>query len=171
MLGRDICDLLLSPEMPTPIQRFWRFVKPQPNGCWLWCGAITSSGYGSIRVNGASVSAHVFSYVTFIGAIPHADLKVCHTCDNKRCVCPSHFYLGTHSENIKDAYKTGVRRKCKAPVRLTSEIADKVRTMEGTQAEIARAFGVSEPLVRAIKSGKVWDREKYKEQRPQEVPF
>ena len=52
--------------MKTVDQRFDEKWTPEPNtGCWLWCGAITSAGYGSFWAEAEkSISAHRFSYET-----------------------------------------------------------------------------------------------------------
>ena len=59
--------------------------------------------YPHILVNRRSISAHRFSYEMFYGAVPN-DLLVLHKCDNVKCVRPDHLFLGTHQDNICDAY-------------------------------------------------------------------
>ena len=94
----------------TPQERFWKKVV-KTEGCWEWIGAVTSTGYGVFQKGRRGEmlhKAHRFSYEFHFGAIPENRL-VLHTCDNKRCVCPSHLEIGDHSKNIKDAWDRGRR--------------------------------------------------------------
>ena len=69
--------------------RYWKL----KNGCWEWQGARTTSGYGQLWVNGKLQVAHRVSW--FLKHQP---------CDVKRCVNPDHLFLGTQSDNMRDAF-------------------------------------------------------------------
>src|SRR5687768_11337382 len=74
--------------------RFWARVtkSPEPDGCWLWSGAIfTATGYGSVTVNSRPASAHRIAWTLTHGAIP-GGLNVLHRCDNPPCVRPDHLF-------------------------------------------------------------------------------
>ena len=81
--------------------KFWARVY-KTNTCWFWIGA-TNGAYGMTPWN---VSAHRYSWEMFYGPIP-ATLFVLHTCDIKKCVNPSHLFLGTQKDNMQDAAKKG----------------------------------------------------------------
>lgn len=73
------------------------------NGCWLWTGS-KGGPYGKIRFNMKTLSAHKSSYQEFIGSVPPGRW-VCHTCDVPSCFNPDHLFLGSPSDNRKDAVK------------------------------------------------------------------
>lgn len=91
----------------SPVARFENMIQ-KSDGCW----EVKSSRYGKITVgtrpNMKTVSAHRFSYELYVGPIP-AGLLVCHHCDNPKCVRPDHLFLGTDSDNMRDAQNKGRR--------------------------------------------------------------
>ncbi len=84
----------------NPIDRFWARVKKTPN-CWLWTGAKNSKGYGDIMVDKKHIKAHRYSYILHKGNIP-INKCVCHSCDTPLCVNPSHLWVGSNAENVRD---------------------------------------------------------------------
>ena len=75
-------------------------------GCWLWRGAITSTGYGHMKVGEHYEKAHRIAWRFAYGVIPDG-LQVCHRCDNPPCVNPDHLFLGTQVDNLRDCYRKG----------------------------------------------------------------
>jgi len=80
------------------------------NDCWEWKGTYSSSGYGHLSQGNYRTKAKTnrVAYMLFRGPIPLNPgqttkvLMVCHVCDNKRCVRPSHLFLGSSKDNYLD---------------------------------------------------------------------
>jgi len=127
--------------------RFWEKVI-KAGDCWNWTGATNGIGYGRLGHRGKQVSAHRFSYELVYGRIPDGML-VCHHCDNPGCVRPSHLFLGTNSDNMKDSVAKG---RYKAPD-TRGELSGNSRIAENDVHEIRRLYslGVTQELL-----GRMW---------------
>jgi len=78
--------------------------------CWGWDGLGNSRGYSTMTVQRGDqrkkVLAHRIAYRLWYGPIP-AKLGVCHRCDNPPCCNPSHLFVGTQADNMRDAVAKG----------------------------------------------------------------
>jgi hypothetical protein len=75
--------------------------------CWEFQGARTSpNGHGIMTVDGKRVMAHRAAYEVWVGPILDG-MKVCHHCDNPICCNPTHLFLGTQRDNMRDAAAKG----------------------------------------------------------------
>lgn len=89
--------------------KFWGTVAlSTPTDCWLWHGPRLNSGYGVFYgpKGWDSIPAHRVAWILTNGDI-HPGLHVCHTCDVRLCVNPSHLFLGTSRDNIHDMIRKG----------------------------------------------------------------
>lgn len=146
--------------------QFWGALVPK-NGCWEWSGAGTGKGHGRLRWSGRQVCAHrLAAYLS--GLISALDLEagvggpdlVLHHCDNPLCCNPDHIYVGTQSQNLRDAYVRGRRvpyheRGTAHPnSRFTDAQIREVRKLYAlggkTQAQIAELFGASQTWVSQV---------------------
>ena len=111
------------------VAAFWSRVE-RSEGCWFWCGSVSSGRYGNTAIDGKYVYAHRFSFFLANGRWPKHDAD--HICHNKLCVRPDHIRDVTHRENMNSrrcskickrghklegdnlyTYSNGTRRRCK----------------------------------------------------------
>lgn len=136
--------------------RFWSKVHKTDVGCWEWQAGRFHAGYGKFRFEGRNQAASRVAWRLVNGQIPPKHC-VCHKCDNRGCVRPSHLFLGTYKDNTQDGMRKG--RIVAQPKKLTHEKAAAIRAMRKkgrTITAIAKCFGVSPPLVSQICLGRVW---------------
>lgn len=156
-------------------ERFWSKVD-KTDGCWDWTGSVYSNGYGQFKLNGKTRLSHRLSYVLhhpltinlFEG---HREICVCHRCDNRRCVNPSHLFLGSCADNVMDCASKG-RRFCgdrnsekikgedNGRVILTEtqvrEIRMKYANGSITQLQLALEYGVKRTTISKIIRRETW---------------
>ena len=130
-------------------------------GCWICTSHHRKKSYGYPRFNrdGKHQSIHRYMYEKYKGKIPEGML-VCHTCDNKRCINPDHLFLGTHSDNIQDAYnkkrRSGFKGEVNPNAKLTIKDIKKIRLSTDLQKDIAKQYNVIQSHVSDIKTRKRW---------------
>ena len=162
ILGNNNTNRIRSLQM-----RFMQNFK-KTTGCWEWLGSKKSNGYGVIGRGGrggGSVYVHRLSYEIFIGPIPDG-LYVCHTCDNRPCVRPSHLFIGTQKDNMVDAWNKG---RLNLPTetgedhyaaKLTREqvvnILEERKHKRTKRKILARRYGISINTLDCILYGRTW---------------
>lgn len=150
----------------TEKERFLKHVR-KTDGCWLWFGSVSNSGYGktTVRRDGKlkHVGAHRAAWLIYNGDLPDGRICVCHRCDEKRCVNPSHLFLGTDKENVTDAYQKERRKRDGRPLyqpKFSPETVREIRNraeVEGvTGRALAESYGVSRMLISKIINGQIY---------------
>ena len=162
-------DIILDPKYVgklgiTQEERFWSKVDIKSyEECWEWTGALGPHGYGRTSGNGKyDLVASRVSYELTKGQIPDG-LIVIHSCDNPKCVNPSHLSVGTHLDNMQDMIKKGrdyhpIKYGEESPrAKLTDDIVRLIRSSSGIpDTEFARRFSVTKAAIRYVRIGLTW---------------
>lgn len=150
-------------------ERFWSKVDKSGEH-WLWTGGTSGGGYGTFRMGGRMIGAHVASFLLSGRSLTPGE-QVLHQCDIKLCVKPSCLFAGTQADNVADMIAKGRQatgsRLCPGPQRgelnhgakLTADIIATIKRLHvggARQADIMRATGATRSNVWAIVHGKSW---------------
>lgn len=150
---------MTRPNTILDINRF--FTIGDKDECWRWFGPYHRPSprnpngfpYGWIKIKNKIYSAHRLMY-SYIYGIDPKELYVLHKCDNPRCVKPSHLFLGTQGDNIRDMISKN-RRDIKgergSAAKITNLQALLIRADKRTCNDIAEEYGVTKGTIAKIK--------------------
>lgn len=144
------------------VERFWeRVEKSDSEACWLWTGTVHHGGYGQVHMSGGMRQAHRVAYELTYGPIPrgegHHGVCVCHRCDTPLCCNPSHMFLGTMADNVRDRDRKGRQASGERNhSKLTAAQVAHIRLSTLSSRKIAPLYGVASGTIRAIRSGRKW---------------
>lgn len=127
--------------------------------CILWTKAIDKHGYGRVKRDGKWKRAHRVAWEETYGHIPEG-IYVCHKCDVRSCIEPTHLFLGTHKDNMEDMYKKGRGLKAvgarNKKTKLTPIDILAIRESSLVNKELSIVYGVSASNISSIKSRQTW---------------
>ena len=153
--------------MSSRSDRFWRKVKRgSSDECWPWTGSVSSWGYGDAYYLGRRTNASRIAYSLANNVIPDG-MVVCHSCDNRLCCNPSHLWVGTQGDNVRDCnekkrgrgqFSQGEhpRHAAKITPATVLEIR-RLHFIDGvSQSEIGRRIGLHSSTVSRAVRGESW---------------
>lgn len=122
--------------------RLWSKVnKSSPDKCWEWIAAKTPGGYGKMMISERKmIVAHRGIWLSTYGEL-HPNLLVLHKCDNPSCCNPSHLFLGTDADNMRDKSAKGrdayLFGRSNGNGKLSDEQISKIRKLSSSGKSIA----------------------------------
>lgn len=128
----------------------------QERGSWVWSALVQRAS--ATRASGRLRGGY---------RVAPDNVEVCHRCDNPACVNPAHLFLGTHTDNMRDAAQKGrlvhsapLRGECAPNAKLRADDVREIRRIraaDGTShAALARKYGVSEHSIKLVLDRKTW---------------
>lgn len=128
-------------------------------GCWEWTRCRDGHGYGRVWDGERVSAAHRVAYVVYRGLIPIGK-RVLHTCDNPPCFNPSHLYLGTQKDNVRDMIerRRGLVGSHNGASVLTEQQVLDIRESSKTKTgyRIAKETGINYNTIYDILRGDTW---------------
>ena len=108
-------DAPVREKFATPEEAFEASTMPvTESGCLLWMRTPNTNGYGNLRVDGRTRSAHRFAWERVNGPIPEG-MHLDHLCWVRSCCNVDHLRLVTHAQNHQN--RGGARAGSRSGIR------------------------------------------------------
>jgi hypothetical protein len=148
--------------------RFWAKVARGGVGeCWEWLASLDTRGYGNFgmpRGDGTGrfilQRAHRVAWELTNGPLSGSWQHLCHTCDNRKCVNPSHLFVGDAKANMIDCSAKGRFNDRKGVNNPRSKLSPQdvldIRVSAESLSALSLKYGVVKSVISSAKKGKTW---------------
>jgi hypothetical protein len=151
------------------------FTRRQINldtGCWLWTGALSTHGYGRLKIERRVVLVHRLAAHLWLGLDLTSGDIACHNCpggDNPACFNPAHLFVGSAKDNAQDTKAKGrlvlpdpnssPRGQAHCNAKLTDREVVELRRLRSdgwTWQALAERFGITVGTAHMAGTGRTW---------------
>ena len=161
----------------TSIREYLNKRSVKSGMCRLWSLSTDDDGYGNASYKGKRIGAHRLSWMEANGPIPKG-MCVCHTCDVRPCIEPTHLWLGSNADNTADrnikgrtskghshslSFSSSQRWLDSLPIgsnhvnsKVTEQQVIAIREDRRPQWVIGLDYGITQSAVSLIKRRKLW---------------
>jgi hypothetical protein len=147
--------------MKTLWERFWGKVQ-KTDKCWIWTSSKNPNGCATFSYYGKPEQASRVAWMMTYGLTIPKGIFICHTCDNRACVRPSHLFTGTHQDNMRDMVQKGRAKgtfhygETNGSAKLTTKQVRTILKSTASGVSLATDFRVSKSLICLIRQRKSW---------------
>jgi len=75
--------------------------------CLEWTGTLDKDGYAQVSYLDKRYRVSRLIASIYLDFSLESPLYVCHHCDNRKCIEPKHFFIGTPHQNTRDGIRKG----------------------------------------------------------------
>lgn len=156
-------------------ERIQEKIRRTDGGCQIWTGAINSGGYPVIKLNDKTELVTRVLYKLKHGSLPPDSKDMIHSCDNPKCVNPSHLKPGTTKQNMHEMFEKGRARPHGKSVEGLSKEASIEILLEKAALRLIdvldNADYAAEKLIQDRASDKLYEREMRNRSKMQKLGF
>lgn len=126
----------------TAAERLSAGLVESANGCLVWTGYRTPTGYGHVCIDRRRSLTHRLAWELVHGPIAPG-VFICHKCDNPPCCNVDHLFAGTPGDNNRDRAAKGRGRNALTYTEAQLDEVARLRAEGLTVAEVSARTGIS----------------------------
>lgn len=133
-------------------------VQHRDEACVLWPYGCNQKGYGHLTFRGRTLKASRVMCILAHGEPPFVGAEAAHSCNNRKCVNPTHISWKTAKANAADKDTAGTTYRGASHWRavLTAEQVLRIVKDKRPASGVAADYGCTKSAIDCIRSGQSW---------------